>query len=53
MMQITVTVSIGLVAKREISFEVEDSATEDEIDRMAQDVAMEALDWSWKAKELP
>lgn len=51
MRKIRVTISIGLVGcKRTETFDVEDDATEEEIEEMAKEAALESLNWNWEEK---
>lgn len=51
MKKVTVTISIGLVAKATETFSVEDDAAEEEIEAMAEEAAMERLDWSYEVSQ--
>lgn len=47
-MKIKIHVSIGLVGcRREATIDVEDDATEDEIDEIAQEAMFEMISWGW------
>lgn len=51
MRTITVSVSMGLVGcKRSEDIEVEDDATEDDIDAQAREVMFSLIDWTWEEK---
>lgn len=44
--------SIGYAnADREGEFEIEDDATEEEIEEVAKDYVYECLDWNWEKSE--
>lgn len=48
MRTIRVTVSMGLVGcKRHGDFEIEDDATDDEIDEVAKEVLFNLIEWNW------
>jgi hypothetical protein len=47
MKQIIITYGIGY-GRHEMDLEVEDDATDEDIEVYAQDAVMERLDWGWK-----
>lgn len=49
-MEIEITYGVGY-GRHNDTIEVEDDATDDEIEQQVSDVVMEKLDWGWKRPE--